>query len=174
MCFVLANCACLPICAISRSGKQTQIGAKLCRNWIESYRNYRRQWRCHMRGASVSVSNSHSNSTLTLFPPLSLHRGLPKRLTSWGYCNSSRLCKKDHRCLFQSSCCCLCCFSYYWVCNLRSQGEHTQCEQTIKMQQAAAQTRRKILSFCRSVSIHTFIVAISTGGSQLNHNASTM
>lgn len=98
MCFVLANCACLPICAISRSGKQTQIGAKLCRNWIESYRNYRRQWRCHMRGASVSVSNSHSNSTLTLFPPLSLHRGLPKRLTSWGYCNCSRLCKKDHRC----------------------------------------------------------------------------
>lgn len=45
-------------------------------------------------------------------------------------------------------------------------------EQTIKMQQAAAQIRRKILSIFRSVSIHTFIVAISTGGSQLNHNAS--
>lgn len=96
LCFVLANFACLPICTISRSGKQTQIGAKLCRNWIESYRNYRRQWRCHVRGASVSVSNS--NSTLTFFPPLSALCGLPKRLTSWGYCNCSRLCKKDHRC----------------------------------------------------------------------------
>lgn len=43
---------------------------------------------------------------------------LPKRLTSWGYCDCTRLCKKDHRC-------CLCCFCYYWVCNLRSQVEHT-------------------------------------------------